>query len=131
MIRRTRRYPGSGESFSIETTLSGGGYLETMRQAAERGFLVRLIYICTDHAEENVQRVRARFSLGGMMCLMEMSGGVTSGVWRTSRRRLAHEAWLYDNSGDQSQLVLEARDGAIVWRAADQPAWVVASGLLN
>jgi predicted ABC-type ATPase len=36
-----------------------------MREAVERGFRVHLIYVCTDHAEENVQRVRARFSLGG------------------------------------------------------------------
>jgi predicted ABC-type ATPase len=37
---------------------------------------------------------------------------------------LANEAWLYDNSGDEPRMVLEARDGAVVWRADDEPAWV-------
>src|SRR6185437_2717621 len=33
VIKRTRGYLLNCESFSIETTLSGGGYLETMREA--------------------------------------------------------------------------------------------------
>jgi predicted ABC-type ATPase len=115
VIKRTRAHLQNGESFSIETTLSGGGYLETMRQAAERGFLVRLIYICTDRAEENVQRVRARFSLGGHDVPDE-------DVRRRYERSLAnlvaaialaHEAWLYDNSGDHPRKVLEARHGRL------------------
>ncbi|HVV47515.1 MAG TPA: hypothetical protein VHC72_20030 [Bryobacteraceae bacterium] len=104
-----------------------------MRRAAEGGFLVQLIYICTDCAEENIQRVRARFSLGGHnvpdedvrrryeRSLANVSAAVA----------LAHQTWLYDNSGDQPQLVLEARNGSIVWRSARQPAWVTAAGFLN
>jgi predicted ABC-type ATPase len=133
VIQRTRAWLQSGESFSIETTLSGGGYLETMRRAAEQGFLVHLIYVCTDQAEQNVQRVRARFALGGHDVPDE-------DVRRRYERSLAnlaaavavaHEARLYDNSGELPRLVLEARQGIIVWRDDKQPAWVVASALLD
>ena len=133
VIQRTRAHLRSGESFSIETTLSGGGYLETMRQAAEQGFLVHLIYICTDRAEENIQRVRARFALGGHdvpdedvrrryeRSLTNLAAGIA----------LAHEARLYDNSGELPRLVLETRQGSIIWRDDNQPAWVLTSGLLD
>jgi predicted ABC-type ATPase len=59
-IRRTREYLANGQSFGIETTLSGGGHLETLKAARVRGFIVRLIYICVGNSEKNIQRVRER-----------------------------------------------------------------------
>ena len=65
VIQRTRRYLRDQVSFAVETTLSGGGVLETMQLARERGFDVCLTYICLDSAELNIQRVRERVSRGG------------------------------------------------------------------
>jgi predicted ABC-type ATPase len=130
VIQRTRAYLRSGESFSIETTLSGGGYLET-RQAAEQGFFGSADLRMHGPGGRKHQRVRARFSLGGHDVPDE-------DVRRRYERSLAnlapavalaHEAQLYDNSGDQPRLVLEACHGEIEWRDDEPPAWVVASGL--
>jgi predicted ABC-type ATPase len=132
-IVRTRSYLREKQSFAIETTLSSSSILETMSQALAAGFVVNLVYVCLDNADWNIERVRARFARGGHDVPDE-------DVRRRYERSLANlmpavaranEAWLYDNSGDQPQLVLEARNGSIAWRAADLPAWVIASGLLN
>jgi predicted ABC-type ATPase len=126
VIRRTREFLRNGESFGIETTLSGGGYLETMRMARAAGYNVRLVYICVSNPERNIQRVRERVAQGGHDVPAE-------DIRRRYERSLANlaeavglanEAWLYDNSDDAPRRVLEARDGIVVWRADDAPAWV-------
>ena len=38
--------------------------------------------------------------------------------------KLANSAWLYDNSGSRSRMVLETRDGVVLWCADDAPDWV-------
>jgi predicted ABC-type ATPase len=125
-ILRTRRYLQAGESFGIETTLAGGGYLETMKVARERGFVVRLVYICIGSPEKNIQRVRARFAQGGhdvpdedIRRRYERSLGNLPAALR-----LAHEAWLYDNGENEPRMVLEMRDGVVLWRAENEPRWV-------
>ena len=124
-IRRTREYLKNAQSFGIETTLSGGGYLETMKAARTKGFFIRLVYICVGNPEKNIQRVRQRLAQGGHDVPDE-------DVRRRYERSLsnlpealtlANEAWLYDNSGDAPRMVMESRDGIIVWYADDEPAW--------
>jgi predicted ABC-type ATPase len=125
-ILRTREYVRTGTSFGIETTLSGGGYLDTMKAARERGFLVRLVYICIGNPEKNIQRVRARFAQGGhdvpdddiRRRYKRSLGNLPAAL------RLASEAWLYDNAGDEPRVVLETREGVVVWRAEIEPEWV-------
>jgi predicted ABC-type ATPase len=53
------------ESFAIETTLSGKNYIETMRNARNLGFAVRLVYVGTADVEINLIRIRRRFIGGG------------------------------------------------------------------
>lgn len=125
-IRRTREYLRNGLSFVIETTLSGSGNLETMKTARERGFVVWLVYICVGNPEKNIQRVRQRFAQGGHDVPDE---DIRRRYERSLENlpaalRLANDAWLYDNSGDEPRLVLETREGIVVWRAEDEPAWV-------
>lgn len=126
VIQRTREYLRNGESFGIETTLSGGGYLETMRVARAQGFVVRLIFICVGNPEKNIQRVRERVAQGGHDV---PEGDIRRRYERSLQNlpaalRLANEAWLYDNSGDEPRMVLETRDGTVVWSGQDEPAWV-------
>jgi predicted ABC-type ATPase len=75
VIRRTREYVKNHQSFAIETTLSGGGTLATMRQAQAHGFIVRLVYVCLDNPERSIQRVRERVAQGATMCRIQTSGG--------------------------------------------------------
>lgn len=53
------------ESFAVETTLSGQGYLRMMIDARARGFEVVLVYIGTENVELNLARIRDRVLTGG------------------------------------------------------------------
>jgi predicted ABC-type ATPase len=96
-----------------------------MEQARLRGFRVRLIYVCLSHPEHNVNRVWERKSQGG-------HDVPESDVVRRYERslanlptalKIAHEAVAYDNSGAAHRKVLETRNGKIVWRSSNLPAW--------
>jgi predicted ABC-type ATPase len=54
-----------GESFAVETTLSGHTYLKMMVDARARGFEVVLVYIGTENVEINLARIRNRVLAGG------------------------------------------------------------------
>jgi predicted ABC-type ATPase len=53
------------ESFAVETTLSGQGYLRLMIDARARDFEVVLVYIGTENVELNLARIRDRVLTGG------------------------------------------------------------------
>jgi predicted ABC-type ATPase len=53
------------ESFAVETTLSGRGYLQMMRQARRSGFEIVLVYIGTEDVEINLARIKNRVLAGG------------------------------------------------------------------
>jgi predicted ABC-type ATPase len=53
------------ESFAIETTLSGKNYIQTMRNAHDLGFAIRLVYVGTSHVEINLNRIPRRVIGGG------------------------------------------------------------------
>lgn len=65
VLRLAKAYLERGESFSVETTLSGKNYLKMMVDARSRGFEVVLIYIGTDHVEINLARIANRVLGGG------------------------------------------------------------------
>jgi predicted ABC-type ATPase len=54
-----------GESFAVETTLSGKHYLQMMVEARTRGFEVVLIYIGTENVAINLTRIKNRVLQGG------------------------------------------------------------------
>ena len=126
VILRTREYLESRQSFGIETTLSSSSTLATMETAKERGFAVRLVYVCLDDAERNIERVKERVSRGGHDVPDE---DVRRRYQRSLQNlpaalRLAHQGVVYDNSLSEPQKVLETREGVITWRSAHEPAWV-------
>ena len=53
------------DSFAVETTLSGQGYLRMMIDARARNFEVVLVYIGTENVELNLARIRDRVLTGG------------------------------------------------------------------
>jgi len=54
-----------GQSFAIETTLSGKNYLRTMLVAREMGFNAALVYVGTSSVEINIARIARRVIGGG------------------------------------------------------------------
>lgn len=64
-LHRRQRYLAHGESFAVETTISGNAMLRLMEEARRRGYALQLVFICTDRAEINIARVQQRVAQGG------------------------------------------------------------------
>lgn len=54
-----------GESFSIETTLSGRSYLKHIKRWREAGYRVKLMYLSLNDVSISIDRVAQRVSQGG------------------------------------------------------------------
>ena len=54
-----------GESFAIETTLSGLGYIRHIRAWRKQGYRTSLYFLCLDSAETAISRVAERVRQGG------------------------------------------------------------------
>ena len=55
----------SSESFTVETTLSGGTYLRMAERAKELGYSVFGVFVGTESVEINIERVKNRVRKGG------------------------------------------------------------------
>jgi predicted ABC-type ATPase len=65
VIRRAEELIESGQSFTVETTLSGSTYLRMAVRAKEVGFLLAVIFVGTSSVEINIERVKVRVQKGG------------------------------------------------------------------
>lgn len=97
----------NGESFAIETTLSGKSALRLMDDAKEAGFYVKLAYVRIDDVTINLQRIEGRVADGGHDI-------PSNDVLRRFNRSLENlpsaieksdSALLYDNSDDDPVVV--------------------------
>jgi predicted ABC-type ATPase len=92
-----------GESFAVETTLSGKGYLQMMVEAWNRGFEVVLVYIGTENVEINLTRIKDRVLQGGHDVPeqdVRRRYGRTFQNLRTAVERADHTI-LFDNSTEE------------------------------
>ena len=65
VLKSASEHLDKGQSFAVETTLSGKNYLRMMLDARERGFEIVLVYIGTENVEINLARIRDRVLAGG------------------------------------------------------------------
>lgn len=126
-IRRASGYLERGESFAVETTLSGHRGLRLLSEAKEGGFLARLIYVGLESAELAKGRVEQRVREGGHDIPPEA-------IRRRYHRSLANlpealseasEALVFDNStmaGHRAALLV--RGGRVVSIYKPEPAWL-------
>ena len=127
-IRERRAAIVAGESFVVETTLSGGSVLRLMAQAKARGYRVEMHFVCVDSADESLDRVASRVAQGGHDVASE---DVRRRFVRAQENLAAaiatcDESRLYDNASVddpyRSVAVLTAADR---WFAADLPRWAL------
>lgn len=97
-----------GESFALETTLSGHGYLTRIRQWREQGYHVSLFFLCLPDAETAIARVAERVRQGGH----NIPEGVIRRRFAAGLRNLeraykfAVDAWAkYDSVGESPALL--------------------------
>lgn len=65
MLERINHLLDKDESFSIETTLATRSYINLVRNAHKRGYIVNIIYFWLESPELAVSRVAERVSKGG------------------------------------------------------------------
>lgn len=116
----------SGQTFSFESVLSDPSKLEEIEFAKACGFRIYLYFVCTVDPDINVARVANRVCLGGHR--------VPEARIRERYRRtlenlypallLCDRAYLFDNSGESMDLVLESDGKACRMHSEYLPSWV-------
>ena len=111
VILRTRAYINAGQSFAMETTLSGGWTLTAMHAALKQGYIIRVVYICVDDPELNIRRVRERVSHGGHDV---PDDDVRRRYARSSANipevlKIANQGFVFDNSLNEPRKMLETK----------------------
>jgi predicted ABC-type ATPase len=83
VLRRSDELIGSGQSFTVETTLSGSTYLRMAVRAKDAGFLIAVIFVGTTSVEINIERVKARVEKGGHDVPRKINAEGGRAPWRT------------------------------------------------
>lgn len=127
-IRERRAAIVAGESFVVETTLSGGSVLRLMEQAKARGYRVELHFVCVDSADESLDRVASRVAQGGH----DVASEDVRRRFVRAQENLAvaiatsDEARLYDNASvDEPYRSVAVLTAADRWFATDLPKWAL------
>ena len=104
MLQELERHAAARISFAFETTLSGRGYLRSIKKWQTAGYSVGLIFLQLDSPEEAIARVAQRVKHGGHNIPTEVirrrffAGNENF----TTLYSPAVDFWaLYNNSGDQ------------------------------
>lgn len=126
VLKRTAEYLAQGVSFAIETTLSGHGNLDLLREAKSRGYEIHLMFIALDSPERSITRVRDRAARGGhFVPEADVRRRYARSIANAAEAlRSADIAKFYDNSGHGHRLILIAKAGVVVWQAEQLPDWV-------
>ncbi len=117
----------TGISFTIETVFSHASKIEFMRQANDLGYRVYLYFIATGSPIINIKRVEARADLGGhAVPAKKIAERYRRSIANlTNAIPLSHRTYVFDNSGRESQLVLEyTPEGRRETHSPTIPAWI-------
>ena len=112
------------QTVGVETVLSTGKYRRLVEAAKKLGFEVRLIYVCLDSPQRNVERVRLRVKKGGHAVpedkiVKRYVRSLEQMPWFLEQ---ADQAWLFDNSGAKPRLIGQKREGLITLDPSALPA---------
>ena len=112
------------QTVGVETVLSTGKYRRLVEMAKRLRFEVRLIYVCLDSPQRNVERVRLRVRKGGHpvpedKIIERYARSLEQMPWFLEQ---ADQAWLFDNSGAKPRLIGEKHEGLITLDPGAIPA---------
>jgi len=110
LLREVHEAIRDGETFGLESTISGLTYIRVLRDAQRRGYAVKLFYLWLPSAEVAVRRVRERVRKGGH----DVPAADVCRRFERSLRNLVREylpladEWrILDNSGSLPRLVAD------------------------
>lgn len=118
----------SRRSFTFETVMSHPSKVEALRSARAAGFRTYLYFVGTEDPDVNVARVAERVRRGGHGVPEDKvrERYTRSMALLPSAARASDRAYIFDNSGMRSQLVVEITDGEAVTLHREQlPSWIL------
>jgi predicted ABC-type ATPase len=114
LIERMRVLVRGGESFALESTLSGKSFIPILKDCRANGWRVSLYYFWLPSPEDSIARVARRVIQGGHHIPDEVIfRRFRTGLWnmRYLYLPLADTAAIYDNSGRQRILIADQESG--------------------
>lgn len=122
----------AGESFTFETVMSASEKIDFMQAAREAGYRTYLYFVATADPSINIERVQLRVLQGGhdvphdkITARYFKSIGLLTPACATANR-----AYVFDNSGDEHQLIAEITEGEeMVLRTTEVPLWFTGTDL--
>ncbi|UTW51915.1 zeta toxin family protein [bacterium SCSIO 12827] len=125
-IEQRGRFVDKGQTFAMETTLTGQGELRFMRAARAAGYKVNLVFIGLARPEDSYSRVLGRVQAGGhSVPLADIERRFSRSLAHLpDAMRTAHRSFVLDNTRDRFRLMLvrERQTTRFVNRALS--AWV-------
>ena len=126
-IRQRAALLEAGESFAIETTLSGKSEIRLLHDAGLAGYKVNLVYVGVKSAQVSERRVAHRVARGEHFVPNE---DIVRRYPRSMENlsvamRLADRTWIVDNTGRPFQLLMIREHGATKIVARMLPQWVL------
>ena len=126
-LRESAERLARGESFSRESTLTSNEIMRSIRTAASSGFAVHVLFVAVGGIEESLARVRHRVALGGHDIPEHVQrrrfdkslSNAASLVQEVDRMEI-----FTNPAGRGHERVALVRDGVLVEKAIDRPAWV-------
>lgn len=114
MLRQIHEHVRKGESFAFETTLSGRSYARWIPRWRKKGYRIRLFFLRLPNPDAAIARVAQRVSEGGhdvpeAVIRRRFDAGWSNFV--NLYGDLVDEWALYDNSGDEPELLEETSQG--------------------
>jgi predicted ABC-type ATPase len=125
LIERMRALVRDGQSFALESTLSGKSFIPLLKDCRANGWRVFLYYFWLPTPEDSIARVARRVSQGGHYIPDDVIfRRFRTGLWnmRHLYLPLADTAAIYDNGGRQRVLIAD-RESSFPLVIHDQERW--------
>ncbi|WP_430410129.1 zeta toxin family protein [Kordia sp.] len=117
----------NGKKLTFETVMSHSSKLETLRNSKAKGYKNYLYFISTENVEINKQRVDERVINGGHPVPEDKieKRYYRSLTYLSEAIQHTHRTFIFDNSGDNSVLVLDVFKGEkITFHSDSIPVWM-------
>lgn len=116
------------EDFVFETVLSSEEKVKFINEAHDKGFFIRIFFICTDSPEINVRRITKRYLDGGHEVPISriFSRYYKSLANMSEVARVADRVYFYDNSVDDEmpRILFRTVEGKLFKQYTDDiPRW--------
>lgn len=124
-IRMVNECIRNGESFALETTLSGNLIFEQIDHAKDQGFLIHLLYVSLTSPIEHQKRVEQRIARGGHAIPPD---DVIRRFYRSHANLpkamvLADRVDVYTNTS-KCESIVQIEQGKIINQATKKPLWI-------